>query len=103
MNQLMQSTAIVRQRGQLTIPDFIREVTSWIIPGSVVSVLKVNSDEIVIKPNSVTLGEREKSWKETWEKIQLARCFKGKKGNLSKFIAEDRQRHQYGISKNFGY
>lgn len=93
MNQQIQATAIVRQRGQLTIPDFIREITDWIRPGSVVSISKADKGEIVIKPNSVTLDEKEKSWKETWEKIQLARSFKGKGGNLSQFIAEDRQRH----------
>ena len=89
----MQATAIIRQRGQLTIPDFIRQVTSWITPGSVVSVSRNKTDEIVIKPHTVSSTDVDARWRKTWEMIELARSFKGKTGNLSKFIAEDRLRH----------
>lgn len=34
-----------------------------------------------------------KYWKDLWKQIKIIRSFKGKHGNLSKFIAEDRERH----------
>lgn len=87
----MQTTAIVRQRGQLTIPDFIREVTSWITPGSVVSISRNRADEIVIKPQT---SQKKVDWDRLWNKIQIARSFKGEyKGSLSEFIINDRQNH----------
>ena len=32
-------------------------------------------------------------WKNLWKMIEKSRAVKGEKGNLSKFIAEDRYRH----------
>ena len=91
MTQLS-TTAIIRQRGQLTIPDFIREITSWVAPGSVVSISRNKADEIVIKPH--TKFENKVDWDKLWRDIQIARSFKGKyKGSLSEFIVKDRQNH----------
>jgi len=88
---MTQVTAIIRQRGQLTIPDFIRETLNWISPGSVVSIVQTANNELVIKPHA---EEKKVDWDKLWRNIQLARSYKGKyKGSLSKFIAEDRYRH----------
>ncbi|KKQ43161.1 MAG: hypothetical protein US60_C0006G0005 [Microgenomates group bacterium GW2011_GWC1_37_8] len=89
MNQI-QATSIIRQRGQLTIPDSIRGTTSWIAPGSAVIVARVKADEIVIKPH---LGEpKVVNWNKLWRNIELSRSHKGKfHGSLSQFIAEDRE------------
>jgi bifunctional DNA-binding transcriptional regulator/antitoxin component of YhaV-PrlF toxin-antitoxin module len=85
----MKVVSIIRQRGQLTIPDSIRESLSWITPLSAVSISVNKPDEIVIRPHQF---EQQFDWDKLWEKIKLVRSFKGKgKGSLSQFIAEDRQ------------
>lgn len=86
-----QGTAIIRNRGQLTIPDSVRKVVSWANPLSAVTISVVKPDEIVIKPHGF---KKEIDWDKLWERIKRVRAFKGKgRGNLSKFIAEDRYRH----------
>lgn len=87
-----QTTAVIRQRGQITIPDKIRERISWLAPNSVVTVLTKKEEEIIIKPYTTEVT-RKTDWGEIWEGIRLARSFTGKRGNLSKFIEEDRKRH----------
>ncbi|MBI4066931.1 AbrB/MazE/SpoVT family DNA-binding domain-containing protein [Candidatus Gottesmanbacteria bacterium] len=90
MNNQIQSTSIIRQRGQLTIPDGIREKVSWVAPGSVVTVTQMKPDEIIVRPYSAKKNKVD--WDELWRKINLARSYKGKyKGSLSKFIAKDRE------------
>ncbi len=84
-----QGTAIIRDRGQLTIPDSIRKVVNWATPLSAVTISVVNPDEIVIKPHKSQVN-----WDKIWEGIKSARAIKGKgRGSLSKFIVEDRYRH----------
>lgn len=92
MDLQLQTTATIRQRGQLTIPDQIRSATSWLGLNSLVTIAVRPNDELVIKPYSST-GTKVVDWKKAWEMIQLARSFKGKRGNLSKLVAEDRYRH----------
>lgn len=86
-----QDTAIIRNRGQLTIPDSIRKTVKWANPLSAVDISVVKLDEIVIKPHQ---PQKEVDWDKLWKRIKRVRAFKGKGGgNLSKFIAEDRYRH----------
>ncbi len=67
----MQSISIVRNRGQLTIPDSIRK------------------DEIIIRPHSATIDKNK-----IWETIRKARMSKGKATkNAAEFLAEDRKSH----------
>lgn len=87
-----QATAIIRNRGQLTIPDAIRELRSWATPSSVVTISSEKSNEIVIRPHSEA-QKKKVDWDKLWKMIELSRSFKGKGGNLSKFIAEDRKNH----------
>jgi len=49
-----------------------------------------HSDEIVIRPHR---PQKEVNWDKLWKMIKKPRSFKGKKGNVSKFIAEDRYSH----------
>lgn len=84
----MKAVSIIRQRGQLTIPDSIRKIVNWVTPSSAVFISVVKPDEIVIKPH-----KKEYDWDKIWENVQKARAIKGKRGNLSKFIVEDRYRH----------
>jgi len=86
----MRAVSIIRNRGQLTIPDSIRKVVSWVSPLSSVYISMAHSDEIVIRPHR---PQKEVNWDKLWKMIKKSRSFKGKKGNLSKFIAEDRYSH----------
>lgn len=93
MNGDMFSIIIVRQRGQLTIPKKLREKASWLSEGSMVAILSSLDKEIKIKPYQEVEEKRTVNWKEVWEKIKVSRTFEGKRGNLSRFIAEDRSLH----------
>lgn len=85
----MQTVSIIRERGQLTIPDSIRKIVNWITPSSVISISVVKPDEIIIRPHQTQID-----WDKIWEGIRKARAIKGKgHGNLSKFIAKDRYLH----------
>ena len=87
---ITQGTAIIRDRGQLTIPEKIRGALKWPTPNSVVSIAITINSEILIKPY-----ERDKNinWASIWKEIKRVRTFKGKKGNLANFIVSDRQSH----------
>lgn len=80
--------SIIRDRGQLTIPDAIRALRQWASPNSAVTITSEQPDEIVIRPH-----KKEYDWDQMWELINKSRSFKGKGGNLSKFITEDRYSH----------
>lgn len=81
--------SIIRDRGQLTIPDSIRALRQWASPNSAVTISSDLPDEIVIRPH-----KKQYDWDKIWEGVRKARAIKGKgKGSLSKFIAEDRYRH----------
>ena len=85
----MKNVAIIRDRGQLTIPDNIRKAVSCAMPMSVVSISVTQADEIVIKPHQAHF-DADKIWKF----IRRSRANKGKgKGSATKFIIQDRHSH----------
>lgn len=85
----MQTVSIIRNRGQLTIPDSIRKIISWITPMSAVTISVVKPDEIVIKPHASFIDK-----KRIWDLIKKARAIKGKgKGSAVEFLIEDRNSH----------
>ncbi len=85
----MKAVSIVRDRGQLTIPDSIRKLVNWVTPSSAVSISVVKPDEIIIKPHQY---QKQIDWDKLWKQIKRVRAFKGRgRGNLSAFIMEDRQ------------
>lgn len=85
----MKTVGIVRDRGQLTIPDSIRRIVTWITPMSAVSISVVKPDEIVIKPH-----QKHVDWDQVWENIRKSRAVLGK-GNMStvEFLEQDRKSH----------
>lgn len=93
MNGLIQSTATVRQRRQLTIPDRVWGLIPWLRVNTVVSVIATPSEEIVIKPYQADQN-RQIDWKRIWERIEIADSFWGRRGNLSQFIIEDRDKRR---------
>jgi len=85
----MKAVSIIRDRGQLTIPDSIRKLISWVSPMSAVSISVVNPNEITIKPHKHDYDEDR-----IWELLRKSRALKGKgRGSASKFIEKDRQSH----------
>ena len=85
----LQFTTIIRQRGQLTIPETVRVNVNWATVGSVVTVAVEKPDKISIQPYS---SEKQLNWNKLWKDIERVRSYKGKGGgNLSEFISEDRE------------
>lgn len=86
----MKTVSIVRDRGQLTIPDSIRRVVSWITPMSAVSISVVKPDEIVITPH-----KKQYDWDKIWEGVRKSRAIKGKGKAISaaEFLEQDRTSH----------
>jgi len=91
-NMQSQTTTIIRNRGQLTIPGTIRARSSWATPGSVVTIAQVKADEIVIRPHT---SQTKSLTDDLWRRIRRVRSFKGKGTplSLSEFIAKDRENH----------
>lgn len=85
----MKTVSIIRDRGQLTIPDSIRKVVSWVTPMSAVTISVNKPDEIVIKPH-----KQEYDWDKIWQGVRKARAIKGKgEGSAAEFIEKDRHSH----------
>lgn len=85
----MKTVGIIRDRGQLTIPDSIRDIIPWLIPSSAVSISVIDSDEIRIKPH-----QKQYNWDKIWKGIKKSRAIHGKgKMSATKFLMKDRQSH----------
>ena len=85
----MQVVSIIRQRGQLTIPDSVRKIANWTNPMSAVSITVVKPDEIVIKPHIQSFD-----LKQIWTGIRKSRAISGKgKISASQFLKTDRSKH----------
>ena len=85
----MKTVSIIRERGQLTIPDSIRRLVNWVTPSSAVSISIIKPDEIVIKPHQTQVN-----WSEIWENIRKSRSISNK-GTMSasEFLNQDRKSH----------
>jgi bifunctional DNA-binding transcriptional regulator/antitoxin component of YhaV-PrlF toxin-antitoxin module len=81
--------SIVRDRGQITLPQIVRRQLSWLEINSPIQIYATNQ-EIIIKPY---LSQSTTSWQKIWDSLALAQSFIGKRGNLSQFIVSDRDNH----------
>lgn len=82
----MQTISIIRERGQLTIPDSIRRNVSWAKPLSAVSISILKPNEIVIRPHVQSVD-----WDQIWKNIRASRAISGKGStSAAEFLAEDR-------------
>jgi len=88
----MMTNVVVRQRGQVTIPDDVRNMVAWLSEGSAVGLEMVEKEMLILRPHTKAIVKKF-SWNEISKKINLARSFKGQNGNLSGFIIEDRKNH----------
>ncbi len=81
--------SIIRDRGQLTIPDSIRVLRDWASTNSAVVISSERPDEIVIRPH-----KKDYDWDKMWELIKRSRAIKGKGyGSAAEFLEKDRQSH----------
>lgn len=85
-----QMTSIIRDRGQLTIPESIRKLITWTAPLSAVTISVERADEIIITPHADT---QKVNWNAIWGGIHLARSFQGKNETKSarELINADRE------------
>lgn len=90
LKQPLEERAIIRDRGQLTIPDKLREILPWLSVNSVVTFYHRGGGEVVIRPFE---EKRPMDWERIWSQVDLSRSFKGSLGNLSKAVFEDRVSH----------
>jgi len=85
----MKSVVVIRERGQLTIPDTIRKAVSWVTPMSAVTISVMKPDEIIIKPHQSRVDADK-----IWTLVQRSRAIKGKgKGSAVEFLEKDRHSH----------
>lgn len=83
-----QTNVIIRQRGQFTLPDRIREKISWLTPGSVITI-GIEANKVILSPYST---RKTVDWDKLWKDLKRVQAFRGRgRGNLSAFIDEDRQ------------
>jgi len=82
--------SVIRNRGQLTIPDSIRALREWASPNSAVTISSERPDEIIIRPH-----KKEYDWDKIWEGIRKSRAQKGKGQTMSAadFLEIDRRSH----------
>lgn len=86
-------TGVVRQRGQLTVPEPIRRALDWLKPDAVVDFIVDGINEIRIQPYKEKKTQFA-TWEELKAEMERIRSFPGKhKGSLSDFVAKDRYRH----------
>lgn len=85
----LQKVSIVRNRGQLTIPEQIRRAAKWLEADSAVSISMAKANEIVIKPQKKVFDK-----KEILKKVKKAQAIKGR-GTISaaEFLEIDRASH----------
>lgn len=85
----MQVVSIIRNRGQLTIPDAIRQVVNWVTPSSAVTISVRKANEIVITPHQQYVN-----WEKVWDGIKKSRSIKGSGGvSGAEFLELDRNSH----------
>ncbi len=82
--------SVIRNRGQLTIPDSIRALRGWASPNSAVTISSERPDEIIIRPH-----KKDYDWDKIWEGIRKSRAQKGKGQTMSvaDFLEIDRRSH----------
>ena len=86
----MKKISVIRERGQLTIPDSIRQAVGWVAPMSAVSISVVKPDEIVIKPH-----QQKVDWNRLWKLIKKSRSLGIGRATTSaaEFLEKDRRSH----------
>ena len=85
----MQVTSIIRNRGQLTIPDSIRKFVGWADTMSAVTIMVNKQEEILIRPQ-VRAMDKDKLWRRINEVRNLNA---GEAFDVVKFLERDRQSH----------
>lgn len=83
------SVSIIRDRGQLTIPRWIRANLDWVGASMPVSIHAEGPWRLVIEPHQ----KQAVNWSKLWGNIYLSRQIKNAGKKLSNFVVTDRQTH----------
>lgn len=83
-------TVIVRDRGQFTIPESVRQSLSWVRPMSAITITVVGPEEISLRPHKTS-----PDWSEIWKMMDKLHSLGGKKGvtSATDFLERDRASH----------
>ncbi|OGG91918.1 hypothetical protein A3H16_02720 [Candidatus Kaiserbacteria bacterium RIFCSPLOWO2_12_FULL_53_8] len=91
----IRKVGIIRQRGQFTIPDAIRDAAVWLKENGAVVITLVTPTRLEIEPLKEGNGkvvQETTDWETIWKRMEEVRKLPGKyKGSLSEFIISDRQ------------
>ena len=83
-----QAVGILRDRGQLTIPDSMRNSVPWMYPGSAVSMSWSDEKLVIQPPKKVT------DWKKIHElRAKLSKVKSASTISTAEFIRRDRMSH----------
>lgn len=84
----MKTTSIIRDRGQLTIPDTVRDAVSWLHPLAAIDIFIDNDNQVILTPHA-----QRDSWEASIKKFELAQTFTNKSTTSSTdIINQDRLR-----------
>lgn len=90
----LRRSGIIRQRGQLTIPESIRKAVKWAKSFCAVSIVLESPEMIVIRPHREGGGEADWDWIYTEMERVRRLTATGKGGSASAFIARDREQRR---------
>jgi len=85
---MRQTTAIIRDKYQLTIPDQIRKYLTWIGTQKVVKIVLLDQEKFLVEP----YFEKVTDWQEIWRGLKKAKT-QGRQISLSEFVIKDREKH----------
>lgn len=87
---MKKDVVIVRNRGQITIPDSIRKTVGWVNPMSAVTISVVKPDEIVLRPQKKLVA-----YGKLWKMIEKSRSLGIGRATESaaEFLERDRHSH----------
>lgn len=87
----MNNVSIIRQRGQLTIPDSIRKQATWARADAVVEVSLKNNNEILVRPHASKKAVDRQQLKANLSAVSDANAKFGRTIDLTQFIIDDRE------------
>lgn len=85
---MKQTTAIIRDRYQLTIPEEIRKYLTWVATQRAVKIVLLGQEKFLVEPYL----EKKIDWQEVWKRLKKAKT-QGRQISLAEFVVKDREKH----------
>lgn len=92
MNDDFVSSSIIRQRGQLTLPESLRRRLDWLGEDKVVQIVLNADNKVVVTPYLPSQNNKNTDWNGIWKTVNK---FQKKRNtiSLSDFVIRDRYSH----------